>query len=126
MRQTREQLKSKLLKEAEAAIEQLLEWHEMTSAPDLTTIEDAVLKVRKQVSQGMAEAVLADQELSQPVEECCPSCGMAMQYKGMKKVTVESRVGALEVERGYYYCSHCRRGFFPPGRTDAAEWEALE
>ena len=126
MRQTREQLKSRLLREAEAAIEELLDWHEMTSAPDLTAIEDSVLKVRKQVSQRMAEAVLADQDASQPVEERCPTCGEAMQYKGMKKVVVESRVGTLEVERGYYYCSCCRQGFFPPGQTDAAQWEALE
>ena len=126
MRQTREQLKGKLLKEAEAAIERLLDWHVATSAPDLAAIEDAVLKVRKQVSQGMAEAVLAEQEAKQPVEERCPTCGERMQYKGMRGLQVESRVGLLEIERGYYYCSGCRRGFFPPGRTDAAEWEALE
>jgi len=28
---------------------------------------------------------------------------------------IESRVGELEIERGYYHCAECNQGLFPPG-----------
>jgi hypothetical protein len=115
MKQTREQIKKRLLEKAEQRIDQLLDWNEATIAPDLTAIEDEILQVRKQLSQEMAEALLTGQEASQPVEAECPKCGKRARYKGMRRVGVESRVGPLEIERGYYYCMECRQGFFPPG-----------
>jgi tRNA(Ile2) C34 agmatinyltransferase TiaS len=77
-----------------------------------------VLEVRQQLGQTMAAVVLAGQETQQPVENPqCPQCGEAMRYKGRKGKAVESRVGGLKVERGYYYCARCACGLFPPGRA---------
>jgi hypothetical protein len=36
-----------------------------------------------------------------------------MRYKREKEVDVESRVGGLKIERGYYTCAHCSESIFP-------------
>jgi len=115
MKYTRDQMKAELLAEAEVLINELLDWHEATPAPTLTQIEDAILRLRKRLSQRMAEVVLRDQKATQPAPgPLCPTCQKEMRYKGMKEVMVESRLGTLRIERGYYYCGRCRSGLFPP------------
>jgi hypothetical protein len=84
----------------------------------LTAIEDAVLSIRQQMGQEMVEVLVEGQEARQPVEPpACPHCGKAMHYKGQKGKEVESRLGGIAVERGYYYCPACASGSFPPGQT---------
>ena len=113
---TRDQMKAELLAEAEVAIDELLDWSEGMPAPTLMELEEAVLELRKRLGRRMAEIVLREQEAARPVPgPRCPTCGREMRYKGMKEVTVESRLGPLRVERAYYYCHHCRCGLFPPG-----------
>jgi uncharacterized protein with PIN domain len=43
----------------------------------------------------------------------CPECQGELEPKGQKGNRVESRVGSLQLERSYYYCPRCRKGFFP-------------
>jgi hypothetical protein len=127
MKCTREELRAELLAEAEAVIDELLDWHEGTDAPTLTQIEDVVLKLRKRVGERMTRAVIVGQEAAHPVPgPGCPGCGEEMHYKGMKEVTVTNRVGEVRLERAYYYCDRCRRGLFPPRSTAGLEGEALE
>ncbi len=114
MRCTRDQMKAELLAEAEVAIDGLLHWSEGMPAPTLMELEEAVLELRKRLGRRMAEIVLKEQEAARPVPgPRCPTCGREMRYKGMKEVTVESRLGPLRVERAYHYCHHCRCGLFP-------------
>ena len=116
MELTRAQKEAKLSQAAEEAIRELLDWDEGNPRPNLTQIEEAVLAVRARLGQAMAETVLAGQEAQQPVEApACPQCGARMRYKGRKGKAVESRLGGLEMERGYYYCACCDSGLFPPG-----------
>ena len=116
MRCTRERMRTELLAEAEAVIDEAIDWHEDTEAPSLLEVEDILLKLRKRLSQRMAEIILGDQETVRPVEApVCPTCGRKMRYKGLKDTTVESRLGPLRLDRGYYYCARCESGFFPPG-----------
>ena len=106
------------MKEAEAVIDELLAWHLETDQPNLAQIEEKVLDLRQRLSEQMSQAVIANQEAVRPVPgPGCGQCGQEMRYKDMKKVRVSSWVGELKLERGYYYCEHCRRGLFPPGRT---------
>jgi hypothetical protein len=103
---------------AEAAIEELLAWEEQNRAPNLTQIEEEVLKLREGFGQELALAVLAGQEARQPgAGVSCPGCGQEMRYKGQKVTEVESWVVSGAIERGYYYCPECKRGIFPPGQT---------
>ncbi len=50
MKRTRAELKTVLMHQAEWAIEQLLDFDEQATEPTLTQIEDAMLKLREQIS----------------------------------------------------------------------------
>jgi hypothetical protein len=116
MKHTREQKRAQLLAAAQAAIEEFLDWEEEAKKPNLTAIEEEVLRVREGFGQRLAEVALGDQDAKQLVTApVCPSCGEAMRYKGQKRVDTESRVGLLAIDRGHYYCAHCDSGLFPPG-----------
>lgn len=116
MRRRRAELKAGLMQQAEQAVEELLDWTESRSAPTLTEIEDQVLKLRKRLSEAMAQAVIEAQATVQPERRpVCPTCQRRLHFKAQKGNTVESRAGRLQLKRGYYYCEHCRRGIFPPG-----------
>jgi hypothetical protein len=127
MKRTREELKKKLLNEADEVIEELLDWHEGTAEPTLTEIEDIVLKLRKRLSARITETLVEDQETAQPAsKQVCPQCGQRMRYKGLKPVTVVCRTGEMTVCRPYYYCEPCGEGFSPPGPTTESAGQALE
>jgi hypothetical protein len=116
MKLSRTQKEAKLRKAADEMITALLEWDEQHAAPNLTAIETAVLALRQRLGQEMVAVVVAGQEAQQPVAHPqCEQCGAEMRYKGQKGRAVESLVGGLTVERGYYYCACCKSGLFPPG-----------
>ena len=109
-------IKAELMKQAEAVIDELLAWHEVTERPNLSQVEEKVLELRQRLSEEMAVTVIEHQAAVRPVPgPKCTQCGQEMHYKDMKEKTVTSWVGALNLERGYYYCDQCRTGFFPPG-----------
>jgi uncharacterized protein with PIN domain len=116
MKTNQEKLKAEFLAEAEALFDHLMAWDEQTTEPDLTQIEEIVLQLRQQLGEQMARAVMARQEKRQPAEKMnCPQCQGELEPKGQKGNRVESRVGSLQLERSYYYCPRCRKGFFSPG-----------
>ena len=120
MKRTRAELKAELMRLSEQLVDELLDWNDQTPQPTLTQIEDEILQLRKRLSEQMAVAVIHTQEASRPVPgPRCPTCQRELHYKGMKSNTVESRLGTLPLERGYYYCETCRAGLFPP-RAPAA------
>jgi transcription initiation factor IIE alpha subunit len=116
MKLTREQKKAKLMARLEKSVEELLDWEEQTEKPNLTQIEDIVLKLRKQVGEEMADEILTELGGQTPVPgPACPECEKEMRYKGRHAKHLESRAGDMEYERGYYACPDCDEGFFPPG-----------
>jgi len=118
MKLSRAQKRAKLEEAATELIERLLDWDEENEAPNLSEIEDEVLELRRRFGQELAETVVEGQESHQPAgNPICTECGEEMRSKGKKRKGVESRVGSLEVERGYYYCRRCKRGIFPPGQA---------
>jgi len=113
---TPEELKAHLMAEAEKAIEALIA--RKPKAEDITLSEIEQLAV--QGGTNFREAVLASL-VAESVGESkrdareCPHCGQAMHYKGQRTKDVVTEAGEVRVERDYYYCTHCRRGVFPPG-----------
>ena len=115
---SRVEQKSELMEIAEEQIDRLLEWSEEVEAPDMGEVEGKVLQLRKVVSEKMTEAVVNNQAAVHPVPgPLCEHCGREMHYKGMKRKEITSWAGEIKLERGYYYCDHCKSGLFPPGRA---------
>jgi hypothetical protein len=111
----REQLKAVLMQEMETIVEQLLDWNDEAASPTLTEIEEAILPLGREVQEKLAERVIGGQAQQRPIEVACPVCGETMRYKDTKAMQVQSSLGSLQLERGYYYCAACREGVFPPG-----------
>jgi hypothetical protein len=115
MRRTAEQLEAELLAEAKALIAELVAWERQAGAPKLSQMEEKVLAVRQELGQHLLKALVEDQEARQPAEPAqCLTCGAELRYKGQKGTDIETRVGGIRVERGYYYCAHCESGLFFP------------
>jgi hypothetical protein len=115
MKKTREQMKQELTENSARIIEKLLDWNEGNPAPDLAQIEEVVLKLREEMGLEMVASVLKGQEKRMPVVEKCKTCGKEMGSKGQKRKVIESQIGEIVMERGYYYCEECGAGIFPPG-----------
>jgi uncharacterized protein with PIN domain len=115
MRRTREQMEAELTAEAQGMIKELMDWEQQAGAPNLTEMEDKILLLRQRLGQRLLTVVIKDQEARQPAEvPPCPQCRSTIRYKGQKETAIESRLGEVQVERGYYYCAHCQSGLFPP------------
>ena len=116
MKKDRSELKAAMMEMAERRIEELLDWSEGAERPNLSQIEEQVLRWRQKVSEGVTEELIGSQEAIKPEGgQMCPECGQKMKYKDMQSKQVTSWVGELRLERAYYYCSWCKKGFFPPG-----------
>jgi hypothetical protein len=127
MKRSKEERRKRLLAKAEKLIEEYLAWEESHLRPDLTEIEEMALGLRKSFGQELAQLAVDEQESRVPAPgPSCPKCKQEMRYKGDKAVAVESRAGALQVERGYYYCPACKESVFPPRSPTQAEGQALE
>lgn len=118
MKKSRGEMKAELMKQAEAIIDELLEWQVENERPNFEQIEAKVLGLREKLSEQMTRVTLEGQAAVRPVPgPVCPGCEREMRYKGMKTNTISSWVGEISLRRGYYYCKHCKRGLFPPGPT---------
>ena len=116
MKRTREQIKAELIKRYEKEVDQLLDWQEKADRPNLTEFENVILASRKRLSESMLETLLAGEVAREPEQApVCPKCGGATKDKGKREQIIETRIGRLRVERVYYYCAACQKGFFPPG-----------
>ena len=95
----------------------------------LDTLEEAV-KEEPASLDALTRAVLARrQELTAQVTEVlvqqrhalalhqksapCPQCRGLVQPRGLVSRTVETLVGEISLERPYFYCLECKRGFYP-------------
>ena len=127
MKKSQEKLKAEFIEEAEAVYDEWMKWEEENKEPDLTQIEEIVLKLRKRFGEQLSQAVIQRQEKRQPAEKMkCPQCGGELVTKGEKENQVETRIGLMKIERGYYYCPKCKQGIFTPGSAVEDMGETLE
>jgi len=118
MKKSKKEVKANFLREAEKIFDELMAWDDAIGEPNMREIEMKVLETRKRLGESLVTGIVARQEKRQPAEkQICDQCGEQMENKGLKRKGTESRVGEIEIEREYYYCVKCKRGYFPPGST---------
>jgi hypothetical protein len=108
-----DELEARLLKQAEKAIRNLLEQKGGRRDLSLSEMEDLVGEFEIDLRQTVMQE-LVDEAQSQAVGFCA-DCGSKRRYKGKKSKRVVTLRGEVEVERDYYHCESCKRGYFPPG-----------
>jgi hypothetical protein len=117
---TRDRQKAALIGEAEESAAALLreaaEWQADHPEATLEELEVEVLQLRQRFGEQLLNTLVRHREAQPPVPgPRCPECDAEMHYKGEKGRTLPTTLGDLHLERGYYYCSACRQGVFPPG-----------
>lgn len=109
-------LRARLLAQAEAAIDELLKQKPPADTASLSEIEQVVLKAGQTLEQRFTAELTAESGQTQPrAWPTCPQCGRRLATKGKHPRRVATLTGEVELARDYYYCRHCRKGFFPPG-----------
>ena len=120
MPRTAEDLKAQMMARAEEAIDKMLAEAGNEDVLNLCDIERVVRMAGERMmvdfTQGFVEAAAEE-----GAADICPECGQKMRYKGQKARKVVTETGEVDLERAYYYCPKCRKGFFPPGSTVGAE-----
>ena len=103
-----------------AELERFVAWDEAKPSCTFGEIEEQAMAVGRAVTQAMMKWAVAEEEAkaqrgTASPESTCKVCEKRMRYGGRKKREIESKVGQMEIERGYYHCVTCGAGFFPPG-----------
>jgi uncharacterized protein with PIN domain len=113
MTSKREELKAKLLAEAERAIDEMLKDRQFREDMTLSEIEKLVGEAEAKFSQALTQELV--REHPDPKDGFCPECGGKLRYKGKRRKPLVTLRGEVEMERAYYVCQGCRAGYFPPG-----------
>jgi uncharacterized protein with PIN domain len=111
-------LRRQFMTKAEAVFERALERGLAKADIRLSEIEEIVNELKFELTGELVEDIIAVQASQQagPGPKC-ERCGRELRYKGKKKrPAIQTSQGEIELERAYYYCEPCQRGFFPPGQ----------
>jgi uncharacterized protein with PIN domain len=96
---------------AETSIEKMLDDERMSEEMTLSGIEAVIGVGERDFQQAALEEIIALQTSS---AKTCPLCGEKLRNKGKQRRQVVSKRGEVLIERPYYECSLCRKGYFPP------------
>ena len=83
--------------------------------PTLGRVSETIWALRQQLTGGLAETIVHQthpEEQSRPSMPC-PTCERLLPARGPVPRCVETMVGAVELERPYFYCQVCRVGTYP-------------
>lgn len=111
MPSSREEFKAKLLARAEATIDAMLQDERLHDKMTLSEIEQVIGGSEADFRQAALEEIIAMQHAT---DKTCPLCGGVLQNQGKRSRHVISLRGETTIERTYYQCQQCRRGYFPP------------
>ena len=113
---TDEELRARLMVEAEAVINAMLADKPASNQMRLADIERWVLRTGQQVQERLLkEMAQASQEAQSGEAPVCERCESRMQRRGRRPRQVITDVGEMTLERAYYVCPGCGAGLFPPG-----------
>jgi len=103
-----------------AELERFVAWDEAEPICTFGEIEEQALAVGRAMTRALMKWAVVEEEAKAQREQATPEptckvCKKRMRDGGRKKREIESKVGQMEIERGYYHCVTCGAGFFPPG-----------
>ena len=107
----KEDLKAKLLAEAEASLEKMLSDERVSEKMTITQIENVIGDLETDFRQRVLTEVMGEQETKWP---SCPDCGGNLRNKGKHTKRVVTLRGETDLERTYYQCEACGTQIFPP------------
>ncbi len=80
----------------------------------LDELSDLLRKKGQRVTAAVMTGVIQSQtEAAADDMYACPCCNRTLNSRGHKKRTIVTRHGDIEIERPYFYCVPCRKGYFP-------------
>ena len=83
---------------------------------DLEALENGARWMALQiVARFLEDKLNADHSDQQGAEKIC-ECGAAARFAGRKGKRFQSLLGSLTLERAYYHCAACQKGFYPRDR----------
>ena len=107
----RDELRAKMLAQAEAAIDKMLSDERLSEEMTLNDIEAVIGVSEADFRQRALEEIVA---IQQATPTTCPLCGGQLRNKGKHKKRVVTLRGETDIERSYYHCETCGKGYFPP------------
>ena len=113
---TDEEIKRRLLAEAEKAIDRVVAERATSQSISLRELEGLAVRVGADMSASTQEVLI--EEVSQRYREQgqeCPRCGAQMGRRGEHVRHITTEAGRSSVARTYYECTRCGHHFFPSG-----------
>ncbi len=113
---TDEEIKARLLSEAEKAIEQVVSDRATANQRTLRDIESLAVRAGTAVSASVQKVLCEEVSQAQRSQgQLCPQCGTRMQRRGTHVRQITTEAGTSDLERTYYVCASCGQSFFPSG-----------
>jgi hypothetical protein len=112
-----QQLRDALHARFDQWIDQLQE-HLPDPETSLHKVTETVWKLRQDLTGGLSKAIVEHAHLGELIRQQarCPQCQRRLTARPLVSRTVETLVGAVQVERPYFYCPSGCGGFYPLDR----------
>ena len=111
-----EELRARLLSEAEKAIDQVLAERPTADKITLRDIERLAVRAGAQVRAEVQKALGGEgSQHYRSQEQKCERCGVVRQGRGQHARQVITQAGSSAIERTYFVCPGCGHSFFPLG-----------
>ena len=102
-------------------VEQLAREHqqELAAAGTFVDLEELTAQIGDEFGRQLCENELASRsERASKLEQCeCPKCGALCPRGEPEPVVLQGSRGDVAFRQPSYFCSRCRRSFFPVGRS---------
>ncbi len=81
----------------------------------LSEVSDLVWQLRQDLTGGLTETLVTHAHAREQSRKQapCPQCERLVTARPAVARTVETMVGSVQLERPYFYCRLCRKGFYP-------------
>jgi hypothetical protein len=112
------QVQKRIEKMVDAFRKQLTELYQWSNSdeyePKAVDIEDRIRKWVQQIGEDTQAIIIGDMDRNRRKGKCpCPSCGLAVYWKGYEPRNYLTSLGEMQIERAYYHHADCHRGWVP-------------